>query len=57
MLNCLKDIQEGKHTIGGATLTLAVVAVVIAGQERGIDVDGVGDRLAKTVSRERHDGN
>jgi hypothetical protein len=53
----LKDIQEGKHTIGGATLTLAVVAVVIAGQERGIDVDGVGDRLAKTVSRERHDGN
>ena len=45
------------RTVGRATLALAVIAVVIAGQQRGIDVDGVGNRLAETVSGERHDGN
>lgn len=45
------------HTVGRATLALAVIAVVIAGQKRGINVDGVGNRLAEAVSRERHDCN
>lgn len=46
----------GVRTVRGAGLALAVVAVVISGEERGIDVDRVGDGLAEAVSGERHDG-
>ena len=46
----------GVRTVRGAGLALAVVAVVISGEVRGIDVDRVGDGLAEAVSGERHDG-
>ena len=36
-------------------MALAVVAVVIAGQERGVDVDRVGDGFAEAVALESHD--
>lgn len=35
-------------------MALAVVAVVVAGDEGGVDVDRVGDGLAEAVARERH---
>jgi hypothetical protein len=35
-------------------LALAVVAVVVAGDEGLVDVNGVGDGLAEAVSGERH---
>lgn len=48
---------EGEEvTVGAAALTLAVVAVVVAGDERGFDVGGVGDGVAEAVSGERHNG-
>ena len=37
-------------------MALAVVAMVIAGEERGIHVNRVGDGVAKTVTGERHVG-
>lgn len=44
------------HTVGRATLTLAIVAVVVAGEEGSFNVDGIGDGFAETVSGERHAG-
>lgn len=41
-------------TVCRARLALAVIAVVIAGDEGRIDVGGVGDGLAKAVSGENH---
>jgi hypothetical protein len=43
-------------TVGRARLALAVVAVVVAGEEGSVDVSRVGDGLAETVSSERHVG-
>lgn len=37
-------------------MTLAIVAVVVAGEEGGVDVSRVGDGFAEAVSCERHDG-
>lgn len=42
------------HTVGGAGLALAVVTVVVAGDDGGVDVGLVGDGLAEAVSGERH---
>ena len=44
-----------RRTVGGTTLALAVIAVVVGGDERRVHVDRVGDRLAETVAGERHD--
>lgn len=35
-------------------MTLAIITVVIASEERGVNVDLVGDGFAKAVSGERH---
>lgn len=43
-------------TVGRARLALAVVAVVIGRDERGVDVDRVRDGLAEAVAFENHDG-
>ena len=42
------------RTVGRATLTLAVIAVVIGRGKRLVDVDRVGDGLAETVSGDGH---
>lgn len=47
----------GNHNykgVGRARLTLAIITVVIASEERGVNVDLVGDGFAKAVSGERH---
>lgn len=49
-------MSVSRHTVGAAALALAIVAVVVAGQKGGLDVSGVGDGLAETVSGERHVG-
>lgn len=43
-------------TVGRAGLALAVIAVVVAGEKRSVDVDRVSDGLAETVTRETHFG-
>ena len=43
-------------TVGGTALALAVVAVVVASEERLLNVSLVGDGLAETVSSKRHVG-
>ena len=48
--------RQKQRTVGRARLALAVVAVVVAGEERGVNVDRVGDGLAETVSGEGHFG-
>lgn len=45
-----------RHTVSRATLTLAVIAVVISRSERLLDVDRVGDGFAETVTGNRHFG-
>jgi hypothetical protein len=47
-------ILVGGRTVSAATLALAVVAVVVASEERSLDVSRVGDGLAETVTSERH---
>lgn len=42
------------RTVCGAGLALAVVAMVVAGDDRAVDVDRVGDGLAEAVSSENH---
>ena len=49
-------VGEKGRTVGRAALALAVVAVVVAGEEGGLDVNRVGDGLAEAVSGERHGG-
>lgn len=49
--------RDGKGrvgTVGRAGLALAVVAVVVARDERGVDGDGVGDGAAEAVACESH---
>lgn len=46
----------GTRTVSRATLSLAVVAMVVAGNQRRIDIDAVGDGLAEAMSRENHLG-
>lgn len=48
-------LNRSKHTVGRTGLALAVVAVVVTNEERGLHVDRVGDGLAETVSGKRHD--
>jgi hypothetical protein len=48
--------DNGDEGVGRAGLALAVVAVVVAGEEGSVDVSRVGDGLAETVSSERHVG-
>lgn len=43
-----------KLTVRRARLPLAVVAVIIARDQRLVDVDRVGDGLAETVTLENH---
>jgi hypothetical protein len=50
-----RDRRE-RLTVGRTALALAVVAVVVAGEEGLLNVSLVGDGLAETVSSERHDG-
>ena len=50
-----KDAELAVHTVSAAALTLAVVAVVVASEERSFNVSRVGDGLAEAVSGERHD--
>lgn len=45
-----------RHTVGRARLALAVVAVVVAGNDWRVDVNGVRDRFAQAVSGENHFG-
>ncbi len=45
-----------KRTVSRARLALAVIAMVVAGEERGVNVDRVGDGLAEAVSGEAHVG-
>ena len=47
---------QGGRTVGRAGLALAVVAVVVAGEERGVHVNRVGDGVAEAVSGESHVG-
>lgn len=49
--------RRGKKeiTVGGATLTLAVIAVVVPDKSGLVDVNRVGDSFAETVAGERHD--
>lgn len=49
-------MKRGRRTVGRAALALAVVAVVVAGEEGSVDVSRVGDGLAEAVSGERHGG-
>ena len=41
-------------TVGRATLALAVIAVVIGSDQRGVNVHGIRDGFAEAVSGERH---
>lgn len=47
---------RGESTVGRAALTLAVIAVVVTDERGLVDVDGVRDGLAETVSAENHVG-
>ena len=48
---------EFELTVGRAGLTLAVIAVIVAGEEGLLGVlDGISDSLAKAVTGERHIG-
>lgn len=48
--------DDGDERVGRAALALAVVAVVVAGDEGSFHVGGVGYCFAETVSCERHGG-
>lgn len=48
--------KGGPRTVGRARLALAIIAVVVAGEEGRVDVNLVGDGLAETVAGERHCG-
>jgi hypothetical protein len=50
----MEGTRTWKRTVGRAGLALAIIAVVVARDERGIDVGLVGDCLAETVASERH---
>lgn len=52
----LRGWRDWELTVRRAGLTLAVVAVVVARQERGVDVDRIGDGFAEAVTRENHFG-
>lgn len=45
-----------ERTVSRARLALAVVAVVVAGNDWRVDVNGVRDRFAEAVSGENHLG-
>jgi hypothetical protein len=45
-----------EHTVCRTRLALAVVAVVVARDDRGVDVGRVGHGLAEAVAGERHFG-
>ncbi len=47
---------NARRTVSRAGLALAVVAVVVAREQRGVDVDRVRDGLAEAVSGETHLG-
>ena len=49
-----KDGCSERRTVGAAALALAVVAVIVASDQRSLDVSRVGDGLAEAVSGERH---
>lgn len=51
----LRKRAEGL-TVGRARLALAVIAVVVAGDDRGVDVGLVRHSLAETVAGQRHLG-
>lgn len=46
--------DNGDEGVCRAGLTLAIVAMVVAGQQRGIDINSVGSGLAQAVSGESH---
>jgi hypothetical protein len=48
--------DDADERVGRTALALAVVAVVVAGEEGLLNVSLVGDGLAETVSSERHGG-
>lgn len=55
---CKRDSGQGtiERTVGRARLALAVVAVVVTGNDWRVDVNGVRDRFAQAVSGENHLG-
>lgn len=54
--HCTLGTQVLERTVGRTTLALAVIAVVISGNDRRVDGRGVLDGAAETVTSERHDG-
>lgn len=42
------------HTVSGTALALAVIAMVVAGEERLVNVNGIRHRFAKTMAGDSH---
>lgn len=53
---CVSPQVLSQLTVGGATLALAVIAVIVGSDQRCVDVHGVRHGFAKAVSGERHCG-
>lgn len=53
---CISPRVFPQLTVGRATLALAVIAVIIGSDQRGVNVHGIRDGFAKAVSGERHCG-
>jgi hypothetical protein len=54
-LTSLKKERKNPRTIGGASLTLAVIAMIIAHKGGFLNINCVGDCLAETMTGEWHD--
>lgn len=52
--NCVSSGVFTQLTVGRASLTLAVIAVIIGSNQRCVNVHGVRDGFAEAVSGERH---
>lgn len=46
--------DDGNERIGGAALALAIIAVIVRHEAELVDVDGVSNGLAETVTSDRH---
>lgn len=54
-LYAVYDSQSHKHTVGRATLTLAIITVIVSHNGGLVHLNGIGDFLAETVTSKRHD--
>jgi hypothetical protein len=50
----MKTSDMTEHTVGRSTLALAIITVIVAGEERLVNVHRVGDLFAETMAGERH---